>query len=423
MSSMFRSLHEPNYRKWFGGALVSNTGTWMQRTAQDWLVLTHLTDEDATALGICMALQLGPQLLLFPFAGSIADKFPKRRLLLLTQILMGSMGLVLFVLTVTGAIALWHVYLLALLLGIVATVDAPARHAFVSELVGEKLLANAVSLNSASFNSARMLGPAIAGVMTAAAGASTVFLLSGLAFAGTVAVLLWLDGSRLHPPPPRRSEGKRGLLGGFSYLRTRTDIVVVLAVIFVVSTFGINFNIYTATMARVEFDRDAGAFGLLNSVLAVGSLTGALIAAKRELPRLRIVFFAAGGFGLACGIAAVMPDYWTFAVALMLIGFSSITMLTCANAYVQTTTPAHVRGRVMSVYSAVVMGGTPLGAPFAGWVADLLGPRAALGVGAAAGVAGMLVGAIWMLTAKHLRVERVRHSRLRLIHFTYDGHP
>ncbi|WP_029088180.1 MFS transporter [Brevibacterium album] len=422
MSSMFRSLQEPNYRKWFSGALVSNTGTWMQRTAQDWLVLTQLTDEDAAALGICMALQLGPQLVLFPFAGSIADKFPRRKLLLLTQILMGTMGLVLFVLTVTGAIHLWHVYVLALALGIVATVDAPARQAFVSELVGDALVTNAVSLNSASFNSARMIGPAVAGVLTAAAGASTVFLISGLAFAGTVGMLLWLDPGRLHAPPARRSEGGRGLLGGFSYLRTRPDIVIVLAVIFVVSTFGINFNIYTATMARVEFDRDAEAFGLLNSVLAVGSLAGALIAAKREQPRLRIVFFAAGGFGLACGIAGVMPGYWSFAAALMLIGFSSITMLTSANAYVQTTIPPAVRGRVMSIYMAVVMGGAPLGAPFAGWVADMLGPRAALGVGAASGVAGMLVGAVWMLGAKHLRVQRATRPR-RLIHFTYDGHP
>ena len=418
---MFRSLAEPNYRKWFGGALVSNTGTWMQRTAQDWIVLTQLTDEDATALGICMALQLGPQLVLFPVAGSLADRFQRRRLLLITQILLGSMGLILFTLTVTGVIALWHVYLLALSLGIVATVDAPARQAFVSELVGERLLTNAVSLNSASFNSARMLGPAVAGVLTAAAGASTVFLLSGLAFAATVSVLLSLDRSTLHSPAAhlRRGPG-RGVMGGFRYLRTRPDILVVLAVLFVVSTFGINFSIYTATMARVEFGRDAGAFGLLNSVLAVGSLSGALLAARRDRPRLRVIFWGAGAFGAACALASVMPGYWTFALTLTTIGLSAITMLTSANAYVQSTTPAGVRGRIMSIYTAVLLGGAPLGAPFAGWIADLLGPRAALGVGAASGAVGFLIGVLWMVSAKNMRVHYVRRSR-RFIRLSYDG--
>ena len=421
MSSMFQSLAEPNYRRWFGGALVSNTGTWMQRTAQDWIVLTQLTDEDATALGICMALQLGPQLLLFPVAGTLADRFRRRWMLLLTQILQGSMGLILFTLTVTNAIQLWHVYLLALSLGVVATVDAPVRQAFVSELVGEKLLPNAVSLNSASFNSARMVGPALAGVLTAALGASTVFLLSGFAFAATVTVLLTLDGGALHSPSreTRRGPG-RGVMGGFRYLRTRPDILVVLSILFVVSTFGINFNIYTATMARMEFGRDATGFGLLNSVLAVGSLTGALLAARRERPRLRMIFWGAGAFGAACAASALMPTYATFAVVLTTVGLASITMLTAANAYVQSTTPAGVRGRVMSISLAVLLGGAPIGAPFAGWVADTLGARAALGVGAASGAVGFLIGVVWMMTAKNLRVRYVRRSR-RFVRLSYDG--
>lgn len=421
MSSMFRSLAEPNYRRWFGGALVSNTGTWMQRTAQDWIVLTQLTDEDATALGICMALQLGPQLLLFPIAGSLADRFRRRWMLLATQVLQGSMGLILFALTVTDVIVLWHVYLLALSLGIVATFDAPVRQAFVSELVGEKLLPNAVSLNSASFNTARMLGPAVAGVLTASLGASLVFLLSGLAFAATVTVLLSLDGASLRSPSreTRRGPG-RGIGGGFRYLRTRPDILVVLGILFVVSTFGINFNIYTATMARMEFDRDASGFGLLNSVLAVGSLTGALLAARRERPRLRMIFWGAGAFGAACAVSGLMPTYASFAVVLTTVGLSSITMLTAANAYVQSTTPAGVRGRVMSIYLAVVLGGAPLGAPFVGWVANELGARAALGVGAASGAVGFLIGVIWMMSAKHLRVRYVRRSR-RFIRLSYDG--
>ncbi|MYM19986.1 MFS transporter [Brevibacterium sp. 5221] len=421
MSSMFRSLREPDYRHWFAGALISNTGTWMQRTAQDWLVLTVLTDNDATALGIGMALQLGPQLVLFPFAGAIADRFDKRRLLLLTQALMGSCGLVLFGLVITGAVELWHVYALALFLGVVATVDNPTRQAFVSELVGESLLPNAVSLNSASFNGARMLGPAVAGGLTAWLGPAPVFLISGLGFAATIVVLLTLDRARLHPAPIKRGGGVKAVLGGFKYLRTRPDLVVVLVVLFIVSTFGFNFNIYTATMARVEFGRDASGFGLLNSVMAIGSVSGALLAARRDRPRLRFVFGASGGFGAACLLASAMPSYWLFAIALIGVGFSSITMMTAANAYVQTTIPAVVRGRVMAIYAAVVMGGTPLGAPIAGLVANGMGPRAALVLGGSAGIIGIAVGLCWLIGAKHLRVHRT-HTR-RLVHLTYDGHP
>lgn len=421
MSSMFRSLREPNYRHWFAGALVSNTGTWMQRTAQDWIVLTSLTNNDATALGFCMALQLGPQLVMFPFAGAIADRFDKRKLLIITQSLMGSCGLILFALVTTGVVQLWHVYLLALFLGTVSTLDNPTRQAFVSEVVGESLLPNAVSLNSASFNGARLFGPAIAGVFTAWWGAGPVFLISGLSFAATILVLVTLNRSRLHPAPRKAGGGIRNVLGGFKYLRTRPDIIVVLVVLFIVATFGLNFPIYTATMARVEFHRDAGGFGLLNSVMAIGSVCGALLAAKRDQPRLRFVFGAAGSFGFACLLASVMPTYLVFAAALTLVGFSSITMLTAANAYVQTTIPATVRGRVMAIYAAVVMGGTPLGAPVAGWVANEFGPRASLVLGGASGVIAIAIGLCWLIGAKHLRVHR-SYSR-RLIHLSYDGHP
>src|SRR5699024_2418143 len=203
MSQTFRSLSEPNYRHWFAGALISNTGTWMQRTAQDWIVLTMLTDNNASALGFTMALQLGPQLIMFPFAGNLVDKFDKRRLLMVTQSLLGSIGLILFALVITDVIVLWHVYVLAFTLGMLTTLDNPARQAFVSELVGEKLLPNAVSLNSASFNGARMIGPAVAGVLTALIGAGPVFLISGLGFAATLTVLIRLDRFRAPPSRPR----------------------------------------------------------------------------------------------------------------------------------------------------------------------------------------------------------------------------
>ncbi|GAA0035354.1 MULTISPECIES: MFS transporter [Brevibacterium] len=419
MAHTFRSLAEPNYRHWFAGALISNTGTWMQRTAQDWLVLTYLTNNNASALGITMALQMGPQLIMFPFAGALADRFSKRRLLMVTQALLGAVGLLLFVLVITDTIELWQVYVLALVLGILATLDTPARQAFVSELVGEKLLPNAVSLNSASFNGARMIGPAVAGVITALVGAGPVFLISGLGFAATLTVLIRLDTARLHPSSRR---GAGGVLGGFRYLRRRPDVTVVLLVLFIVATFGFNFNIYTATMARIEFGKDASGFGLLNSVMAIGSVAGALASAKREKPRLRFIFGAAGGFGLAVGLASLITNYYVFAAALILVGFSSLTMMTSANAYVQTTTPPNYRGRVMAIYAAVVMGGTPIGAPLAGWVADSFGPRMAMGVGAASGVLAFGVGLVWMIVAKNLRLSYDPKSRIRL-HVSYLGHP
>ncbi|GAA1560541.1 MFS transporter [Brevibacterium picturae] len=419
MAHTFRSLAEPNYRHWFAGALVSNTGTWMQRTAQDWIVLTQLTNNNASALGITMALQMGPQLIMFPFAGAIADKFSKRRLLMVTQSLLGAVGLLLFVLVITDTIVLWYVYMTALALGILATLDNPSRQAFVSELVGEKLLPNAVSLNSASFNGARMIGPGVAGVLTALIGAGPVFLISGLGFAATLTVLIRLDQTRLHPSGRR---GKGGILGGFSYLRRRPDVTIVLVVLFIVATFGFNFNIYTATMAKVEFGKDASGFGLLNSVMAIGSVTGALVSAKREKPRLRFIFGAAGGFGLAVGTASLIPNYFVFTASLMLVGFASLTMMTSANAYVQTTTPAHYRGRVMAIYAAVVMGGTPIGAPLAGWVADTFGPRMAMGVGAASGIIAFTVGLVWMIVSKNLRLSYDPKSRIRL-HISYHGRP
>lgn len=418
MSSTFRSLSEPNYRNWFYGAMVSNTGQWMQRTAQDWIVLTQLTDNDATALGITMGLQMLPQLLLFPFSGALADRFDKRKQLTITKALMGATGILLFVLQVCGVLELWHVYATAAFFGVVATWDAPNRQAFVSELVGEKLLPNAVALNSASFNSARLVGPAVAGVLTVVLGAGPVFLISGIGFFGVIVAMLLMDTGRLIRGP-RRKQGVRGLVGGFSYLRTRPDLLVVFSILFVIATLGFNFNIYTATMARMEFDRDASGFGLLSSVLAIGSLSGALLSAKRAAPRLRGVFIAAGGFGAACFLAAAMPNYYVFAAALVLIGFSSVSMMTQANAYIQMTTPAHVRGRVMSIHAATIMGGTPLGAPFAGWAVDVWGPRAALAIGGISGVIGILIGLTWMVFGKHLRIRRV--SRLRL-HFVYDGH-
>jgi MFS family permease len=418
---MFRSLSVVNYRLWFAGALVSNVGTWMQRTAQDWIVLTILTKNDAVAVGITMALQLGPQLLLVPWSGLIADRFDRRRLLMATQAAMGALGAALGIMVLFGVAELWHVYVFAFALGVVSAIDAPIRQAFVSELVSEKDLPNAVALNSASFNAARLIGPAVAGVLTVAVGAGWVFLINAITFAATLVSLALLRRGELRVAP-RAARGPGQLLEGFRYVRGRPDIIVIMVIIFIVGTFGLNFAIFTATMARVEFGHGAGEFGLLSSVLAIGSVTGALLAARRERPRMRIVFVSAAAFGVTCAIAAVMPTFTAFAVALIFVGFSSITLMTTANSMVQTTTDPAMRGRVMALYMAIFVGGTPLGAPVVGWVANEFGPRWALGVGAGSGLLAAAVGLVWMVVSHDLRLRRHPSSRIRL-RLTHDGTP
>jgi MFS family permease len=414
VSAMFRSLSGINYRLWFAGALVSNIGTWMQRTAQDWIVLTVLTRNDAVAVGITMALQLGPQLLLVPWSGLIADRFDRRKLLMLTQAVMAGLGAALGIMVLLGVAELWHVYAFALALGVVSAIDAPARQAFVSELVSERDLPNAVALNSASFNAARLVGPAAAGVLTVAVGAGWVFLINAVTFAATLVSLALLRRGELRVSA-RAPRAKGQLLEGFRYVAKRPDIVAIMVAIFLVGTFGLNFAIFTATMARVEFGHGAGEFGLLSSVLAIGSVTGALLSARRERPQMRVVFLSAAAFGVSCAISAVMPTFATFAVSLILVGFSSITLMTTANSVVQTTTEPMMRGRVMALYMAIFVGGTPLGAPIVGWVSNQFGPRWALGVGAASGIAAAIVGLVWMIVSNELRVRRDPRRRIRLV--------
>lgn len=413
---MFRSLRFFNYRIWFLGALVSNIGTWMQRTAQDWLVYDILTEQDAAAMGIVMALQLGPQLLLAPWAGLIADTYDRRKVLLFTQVAMAALGLGLGVLVLSGAAELWHVYAFALALGVVSAVDAPARQSFVSEVVGEADLPNAVALNSASFNGARMVGPAAAGLLTVAVGPGWVFLINTFTFAAMVLALLRMRSSELRILP-KAAPGKGRIRAGLRYVRHRPDLIMVLLAIFIVGTFGLNFAVYIAAMARTEFGQDAGVFGLLNSVMAIGSVAGALLSARRDKPRLRFIFGAAGAFGLACLLAAAAPTLLWFGLSLVPVGLFALTLMTSANAYVQTTTAPVMRGRVMALYFAIFMGGTPIGAPLVGWVSNSFGPRWSLGVAAAAGLITAVVGFVWAWRAHHLRIHYDR-SLPRRLHLT-----
>jgi MFS family permease len=391
MENLFRSLRSFNYRLWAAGALVSNVGTWMQRVAQNWIVLTMLTRHSATAVGIVTALQFAPQVLLLPLTGFAADHCDRRRLVFATQAAMGALALGLGLLILTGSVRLWHVYGFAFVLGCVTAFDSPARQTFVSELVGEEDLANAVALNSTSFNAARMIGPAIAGVLIATVGSGWVFVVNAVSFVAVLGSLGCLRSSEMHRTD-RAPRTRGGLAEGFRYLARRSDLKALLVMFFLIGTFGLNFPIFISTMAVGVFQKGAGQFGLLTSIMAIGSVAGALLAAGRAKPGPGFLMAWAAVFGAALGLAAIMPSYGWFGLTLAVIGVAAQTFTTTANSVVQLSTDPVMRGRVMAILLAVALGGVALGSPIVGWVADRFGPRWALAVGAASGFAAAAVG-------------------------------
>jgi len=410
LAPTFRSLAVRNYRVWAAGAIVSNVGTWMQRVAQDWLVLTVLTDDSAVAVGITTALQFGPALVLGPLAGTLADRLPQRALMVATQSMSGLWALLLGVLVLGGHAQLWQVYVLAGLLGVTSAIDAPVRQTFVAAMVPPAQLANAVGLNSASFNAARLVGPGVAGLLIAAVGTGPVFLINAATFAATVLALLALRTSELHPLP-RARRGRGATREGLAYVRSRPDVLMILLVVGLVGAFGMNFQMTTALMARVEFGRGATEYGLLGSVMAIGSLAGALAAARRERPRLRLVVGAAAAFGFFALLASAMPTYELFALSLIPVGASALTLMTAANATVQMTTEPALRGRVMAIYMAVFAGTTPIGAPVVGWLGEAFGPRASIAVGGVAALLAVAIVVTVVLRRRKVTVGYRRHSR------------
>ena len=378
MSPTFRALHNHNYRLYAAGGVVSNTGTWMQRVAQDWLIVL-LAHHAGTALGITTGLQFLPALLLSPYAGLVADRVSKQRLLQLTQAVMGLTALVLGVLTVTGHVEVWHVYVLAFLLGCGSAFDAPARQSFVSEMVDPEDLTNAVGLNSASFNLARLVGPAVAGLLIGALGGGTtatgwVILINAVSYIPVLVALQAMSVAELHGTP-REQRHKGMILDAVRYLRGRPDLMMILTVVFFAGTFGLNFQLTSALMATQVFHKGATEFGLLGSALAVGSLSGALLAARRKDVRLRLVVASALAFGGVEIVAGLAPSYLSFALIVPFIGISSLTMMTAANTTMQLATAPGLRGRVMALYLMVFMGGTPIGSPFIGWIGQHFGAR------------------------------------------------
>lgn len=382
MSPTFRALRIRNYRLYALGGVVSNTGTWMQRVAQDWLVLQLYTDPAAasTALGVTVGLQFLPILLLSPYAGLVADRVDKRRLLQATQLFMAATSIVLAVLAVTGVITPWMVYVLVLLFGAAAAFDAPARQSFTSEMVGPEDLPNAVGLNSASFNLARVIGPALSGVLIAALGGGVtatgwVIGVNALTYFAVIGALQMMRDSELQQIE-RAPRGPGMIRDGVRYVRSRPDLMMIMFAAFFAGTFGMNFQMTSALMATQVFDKGASEYGLLGTTLAVGSLTGALLGARRvKQPRLRLVIGAAVAFAVIEIALGLMPSYVTFAALTPLLGLSLLTMLNAANTSVQMSTPAPLRGRVMALYMTLVMGGTPLGAPFIGWIGATFGAR------------------------------------------------
>jgi MFS family permease len=406
LSRAFRTLENFNFRLWTAGALVSNIGTWMQRVAQDWIVLTQLTHHDATAVGIVTGLQFAPQLLLLPWSGLAADRFNQRKLLMLTQASMGVLATALGILTISGYVRLWHVYVFAFVFGAAAALDAPVRQTFVGEMVGDEHLPNAVALNSTSFFVAQMIGPAVAGLVIARVGTGWAFLLNGLSFG---AVLLSMHSLRVQElrPNARASRAPGGFIEGLRYAWARPDLRAIVVMLFLIGTFGFNFPVFIAIMAVNVFHTDARGFGLLSSIMSIGTMSGALLAAGRAKPNFGSLLLGAGVLGIGCTLAAFSPGYWWFAASLAVVGVAALTFTNATNSMMQLSTIPTMRGRVMAIRVGVGLGGTAMGAPIVGWVANQFGPRWSLGLGAISGFFAALVAAL--ILAKPVRPS-MRHE-------------
>ncbi|NYH77586.1 MFS family permease [Actinopolyspora biskrensis] len=386
-SSMFISLRVRNFQLYAGGQVVSLLGTWIQRIAQDWLVL-EISGGSATALGIAVALQFLPMLLLTPWAGLLADRLDKRHLLIVLQYGIGGSALALGLLDVAGLVQLWHVYVLCLSLGCCGALEMPIRQSFVMEMVGRSQVGNAVSLNSIIVNSCRLVGPAIAGYLIAWIGTGWLFLVNAFSVIGVVVTLVMMNPALLHRNDPVPA-GRGQLLEGVRYVRQRPELVSVLSLVFCVGTFGLTFNTSLAVMANQVFETGSDDFGLLHAMLAAGTLVGAAFSAwrsARDLPRHHILIGSALTFGVAESIAAFSFSAWVFGILLLVLGATQMTFILTANNTIQLSVDSSVRGRVMSFYMLLLLGGTPLGSTLAGWSAEYVDGRAPLLLGGSVSV-------------------------------------
>ena len=398
-----RSFKHRNFRLFFTANMVSNIGTWAQRVAQDWLVVSDL-HRGGSELGIVTGLQFLPMLLFSLYAGSLADRLDKRKLLIITNAGGGITAVIMGWLIISHRVNLTEVFILAFALGLFGALDAPVRQSFTSELVGKSDIANAVSLNAANFNLGRLIGPAVSGILIKYFHTGPSFLLNAGSYLIVIVALVLMRPEDLHRLP--QDDKDRKIMEGLRYIKSRHDLIAIIATVFFASTFGLNFQIFTALISTKIFHKDAGAFGLLGSVIAIGSLVAAIVSTRLDQKRnpLFITTFSAI-FGLLLIGQAYMPNYLTFAMMLPLCGFAAITTMISANTYVQTTTPHELRGRVMGFYLLIFLGATPIGSPFIGWLADVIGVRATVA----------MCGAITSLGALFIYLI----MRKRLLKYTY----
>jgi MFS family permease len=406
-ATTFDALRLYNYRIYFSAAMVSNIGTWMQRVAQDWFVLelTKGSDLAGVAVGITTALQFLPILLFTPYFGLLADRIDKRKVLWIAQAWMALSSAGLGILAISGNAAIWHVFMLAFAFGLGTALYNPARQSFVSELTGPEHLSNAISLNSASFNTARMIGPAIAGLTIAAFGSGWSILMNAVSYLPMLVALPMLDAARLYlSERPRKA--KRQIREGIGYVRRRPEIVVVLCVVFFIGTFGMKFQMTSALMAQQVFHRQAAAYGILGTFLALGSLTGALLSARRKnMPRLRFIVAAAVAFTIVEIVVGTMPTYWSYAAMVPLLGLASMLTVNAANVSIQLGVDPRLRGRVMALYMMLLQGGTPLGAPLLGWAASTFGARWTLIGGGGVALIGVVVAVSLIMAKQGIRLD------------------
>lgn len=368
-----RSFKHRNFRLFFAANMVSNIGTWAQRVAQDWLVVTDL-HKGGSALGVVTGLQFLPMLLFSLYAGSLADRLDKRKLLIVTNAGGGLTAGILGWLIIAHKVTMLEVFILAFSLGVFGALDTPVRQAFTSELVGKTEIANAVSLNSANFNLGRLVGPAVSGILIKYFHTGPSFLLNAGSFLFVITALVLMRPEELNRLP--KDDKGRKIMEGIRYIRSRGDLIAVIATVFFASTFGLNFQIFNALISTKIFHKDAGAFGILGSVIAIGSLGAAILSTRLDQKRKPVFIMTVSGiFGLLLIVQAYMPTYFTFALLLPFCGFFALTTMISANTYVQTTTPHELRGRVMGFYILVFLGATPVGSPLIGWLADLIGIR------------------------------------------------
>lgn len=411
----WRSFRHRNFRILFAANTISNIGSWAQRIAQDWLVL-ELTNNNGSALGLVTALQFAPVLFFSLHGGALADRFDKRKVLVFTNMGGGLFAAVLGILVVTHHVELWHVFALAFLLGVASAVDNPVRASFITEVVGHSDLGNAVSLNSANFNAGRLIGPALSGASIAAFGTGPSFLLNSGSYLIVITALMNLRKSEFFFMP--RSTGMGSVREGIRYVRARPDLYTIMIVVFFMATFGLNFQIFNALAATKIFHRGAASFGLLGTIIAIGSLSGALISARLE--RFRKTMFVVYGslcFGAALMILALMPTFPLYALWLPICGFAALSTMIAANSLMQVNTDPVLRGRVMGIYLFVFMGGTPVGAPLVGLMAERIGVRPTIASG---GLITVLAGLFVWKRYRHRVEAPVDFSIEIILPPTYD---